>query len=116
MESVQRAVETLVRRARESTGKENVAEDVRSFVQRRLEQWVAIAKKASEAYPLGYDRTASTAGLLQRAGEDPWGEFTCLNSLRDVESTVGLILRDDDRLDYPPEFEAQTAKEEESAE
>lgn len=115
-ESVQRAVAALVRRARETTGKDDVAEAVQVFVQRRLEQWVAIAKKASGAYPLGYDRTASTAGLLQRAGEDPWGEFTCLNSLRDVESTVGLILRDDERLDYPPEFETQTVKEEEANE
>ena len=40
-----------------------------------------------------------TIGLAAPAGAEPWDEFTCLNSLRDVEPTVKLILLDDRRLD-----------------
>jgi hypothetical protein len=31
-------------------------------------------------------------GLLEQAGENDWQMFTCLNSLRDVEGTVDLVL------------------------
>jgi hypothetical protein len=31
-------------------------------------------------------------GLLKETGAAEWEEFTCLNSLRDVEGTVNLIL------------------------
>ena len=30
--------------------------------------------------------------LLEQAGENNWEMFTCLNSLRDVEGTVDLVL------------------------
>ena len=39
-----------------------------------------------------------TIGLLRKPSIEPWDEFTCLNSLRDVEPTVNLIL-DDGGLD-----------------
>lgn len=35
-----------------------------------------------------------TVGLLRRPGIGEWREFTCLNSLRDVEPEVGLVLDD----------------------
>ena len=33
-----------------------------------------------------------TVGLLSKPSIEPWDEFTCLNSLRDVEPTANLIL------------------------
>ena len=39
-----------------------------------------------------------TIGLLRKPSIEPWDEFTCLNSLRDVEPTANLIL-DDYNLD-----------------
>jgi hypothetical protein len=39
-------------------------------------------------------RDGITVPLLRRAGRDPWTDFTCLNSLRDVEPEVGLVLDD----------------------
>jgi hypothetical protein len=33
--------------------------------------------------------------LLEQAEAHEWDEFTCLNSLRDVEATVNLLLWDD---------------------
>ena len=35
-----------------------------------------------------------TLGLLKKPTEGDWEPFTCLNSLRDVEPNVALILRD----------------------
>jgi hypothetical protein len=57
-------------------------------------------------------------GLLQKPSVEPWGLFTCLNSLRDVEPTVHLILTEDSALDSAPEFvtrEDAAAAEEEDA-
>ena len=44
-----------------------------------------------------------TIGLLHKPGIEPWDEFTCLNSLREVEPTVNLIL-DDGGLDDEADF------------
>ncbi len=38
--------------------------------------------------------TGKTVPLLHAPEHEPWDEFTCLNSLRDVEPTVNLILDD----------------------
>jgi hypothetical protein len=35
-----------------------------------------------------------TIGLLRKPSIEQWDEFTCLNSLRDVEPTANLILDD----------------------
>jgi hypothetical protein len=35
-------------------------------------------------------------GLLEQPGQSNWQSFTCLNSLRNVEPNIGLIL--DDRI------------------
>ena len=42
-----------------------------------------------------------TLGLLRHPGLDPWDDFTCLNSLRDVEPSVGLIFHDGGLDDDP---------------
>ena len=34
----------------------------------------------------------ATVGLLEQASDQDWEMFTCLNSLRDVEGTVDLVL------------------------
>ena len=38
------------------------------------------------------DGDAESLGLLRKPSIEPWDEFTCLNSLRDVEATANLIL------------------------
>lgn len=52
---------------------------------------------AEEAFHLGYrdGRDGTTRGLLRPPGEGEWERFTCLNSLRDVEGTVHLILTEE---------------------
>ena len=39
-------------------------------------------------------RDGLTIELLESAGQGIWQDFTCLNSLRNVEPTVGLIFQD----------------------
>ena len=45
---------------------------------------------------LGYRdaKDGITVPLLRQPGIDPWDDFTCLSSLRDVEPMIGLVLAD----------------------
>jgi hypothetical protein len=74
-----------------------LAELVRDQLERRLDHWLARAEQALKTGArLGYQeaRDSQTVGLLRRPSTDRWDLFTALNSLRDVEPTVGLILQD----------------------
>jgi hypothetical protein len=51
-----------------------------------------------------------TVGLLRRPSLDPWDDFTCLNSLREVEPTAGPIL-DDGNMDDDPAFTAAVSED-----
>ena len=49
-------------------------------------------------------KRGTTVKLLRQPGMEKWEEFTCLNSLREVEPTVKLIVDDgglDDVSDQP---------------
>ncbi len=78
----------------------------------RLDQWLAEAQRTAGGRILGYDdeRDGVTVGLLHRPGLDPWDDFTCLNSLRDVEPNVGLILHEGG-LDEEPGFVAAVSED-----
>jgi hypothetical protein len=103
---VRAAVEQIVRRAQLVGQGAAVAELVRSELEQRLDLWLAEAQRTTGGRRLGY-RPASdgvTVALLRRPNRDPWHDFTCLNSLRDVEPEVGLILDDsgvDDEVAVP---------------
>ena len=48
---------------------------------------------------LGYrDDTNAIVGLLEPPGPTEWDLFTCLNSLRDVEGKVDLVLTGEQRI------------------
>ena len=66
---------------------------------------------------LGYDdeRDGVTVGLLNRPSLKQWDDFTCLNSLRDVEPTVGLIFHDGG-LDEDPTFVAAVSEDSDAEE
>jgi hypothetical protein len=74
---------------------------VNAALKTRLDQWAARIAQTVGA-KLGYreQRDSSTVGLLLTPGGDDWSLFACLNSLRDVEPTVNLVL-DDGGLDGP---------------
>ena len=72
------------------------AEHVRTMLNVRLDGWLAKAQATTGGAILGYAgrRDGQTLGLLKKPTEEDWSLFTCLNSLRDVEPNVALILQD----------------------
>ncbi len=90
---VQEAIEAIVRRVEEIEGK-SLAAVVRKEIDNKLDRWLKQAQ--GQGYRLGYQdgRDGTTRGLLRNPGEGAWQAFTTLHSLRDVEPTVGLILRE----------------------
>jgi hypothetical protein len=93
------AIEAIARRAELVAGIE-VAEEVKQQLKRKMDLWQKRAQRMSQGSRLGYEtkKDGQTIGLLRKPSMEPWDEFTCLNSLRDVEPTANLIL-DDYKLD-----------------
>jgi hypothetical protein len=99
---IQDAIETIVKRA-ELIGDGNRTGD---FCRRQLlskaDRWQAEAQNTTGGRTLTYTEPYGSDGpkkgtsvkLLQSPGLERWEEFTCLNSLREVEPTVKLILSD----------------------
>jgi Helicase conserved C-terminal domain len=104
---VQDAIEAIARRAELIAGVE-AADDVRQQLKRKMDLWQKRAQRMAQGNQLGYEtkKDGVTVGLLRKPSIEPWDEFTCLNSLRDVEPTANLIL-DDFNLDGDEEDEAE---------
>jgi hypothetical protein len=93
---VRAAIEHIARRAHLVGSGAAVEQLVRAELERRLDEWLAEAQRQTGGRRLGYRDAPDgvTVGLLRRPGLRPWGDFTCFNSLRDVEPEVGLVLDD----------------------
>lgn len=91
---VARAIDDIATRAGLVTNRQDVADLVRAELNERVDEWIAAAQRATGGATLGYEgeRDGVTVPLLRRPEAGPWNPFTCLNSLRDVEPTVKLIL------------------------
>ena len=89
------AIEAITRRAELIAGVE-AAEDVRQQLKRKMDLWQKRAQRTAQGSQLGYEtkKDGVTIGLLRKPSIEPWDEFTCLNSLREVEPTANLILDD----------------------
>ncbi|MDY3556175.1 DISARM system helicase DrmA [Gemmata sp. JC717] len=87
------AIEAITRRAELIAGPE-AAEEVRQQLKRKMDLWQKRAQRTAQGNQLGYEtkKDGVTVGLLRKPSIEPWDEFTCLNSLRDVEPTANLIL------------------------
>jgi len=96
---VKDAIEAISRRAELVAGIE-VAEEVKQQLKRKMDLWQKSAQRMSQGSRLGYQtkKDGKTIGLLRKPSMEPWDEFTCLNSLRDVEPPANLVL-DDHNLD-----------------
>ena len=91
--AVEAAIDSIVERASQISG--NLGADlVEQGLEARLDEW--LARVPTKGAHLGYRprRDGVTVGLLQAPGLAGWDKFTCLNSLRDVEPTVNLLLDD----------------------
>ncbi|NNJ12761.1 helicase [Chloroflexales bacterium ZM16-3] len=92
-QGIAEAVATIVRRAEAIDGPKR-AGLIQSAITERLDYWQARIA-ATVSAKLGYQRAGGdTVGLLSPPGDGDWSLFACLNSLRDVEPTVNLILED----------------------
>ena len=92
---------------------------VRAVLQAKLDLWRAEAQNTTGGRTLTYTepvgggdgpKRGTAVQLLQRPGLERWEEFTCLNSLREVEPTVKLIMDDgglDEVTEAPPEPPAE---------
>ena len=93
---VRRALDAIIRRAGLVNASRDTETQVRKELDALLDQWLARATTTRSPGILGYKpkKDSLTVPLLNAAeggGRDP---FTCLNSLRDVEPGVPLVLND----------------------
>ena len=94
---IEQALAGIAHRASLVTGSLAAEDQVRQMLKARLDAWLskAATTKAGTA-SLGYQKRKDgrTLGLLKQPEEEDWQLFTCLNSLRDVEPGVTLVLND----------------------
>jgi hypothetical protein len=85
-------IDRIVARAEQALGDPSVGALVRQMLMERRDYWLNRVHNQTD-HRLGYqDDTNGVVGLLKKPGPADWEKFTCLNSLRDVEGTVDLIL------------------------
>jgi hypothetical protein len=101
---VQQARALLAARAQRVTADADAVAYVNQAIAARLDKWSK--ETAQESAKLGYraQKDSATIGLLKDPIEESHAIFPVLNSMRDVEATAGLILRD---RAARPEEEAQ---------
>jgi hypothetical protein len=102
---VKEAIDWIVRRAK-LVGNNEVAQKVEAELKQKVDHWQKRALRLSGGSRLGYEskKDSETIGLLRKPSIETWDEYTCLNSLRDVEPTSLLIL-DDHNLDDEADFQ-----------
>lgn len=88
------AINGIARRAALVTTRQATAADVAAELKKRVDEWEYEAQRGAGGRTLGYRsrNDGLTVGLLHRPEDGAWRTFTCLNSLREVEPTVDLIL------------------------
>jgi len=100
---VRAAIDTITERAFDVDLRRETRDLVHAELIDRLDEWLHEAQSNDAGRIVGYrnKRDGRTVGLLHPPGLDSWRAFTCLNSLRDVEPSIDLIL-DDGQLDDEP--------------
>jgi len=101
---VQDAIEVIARRAAAVGDGPAVVEFVRAELQAKVDLWKAEAQNKTGGRTLTYSVGANrgtTVSLLRRTGLEKWEDFTCLNSLREVEPSIKLVIEDGGLDDVP---------------
>ncbi len=91
------ALARITRRAGLVQASNASADLVQAMTRQRVDAWLTRRAATTGGAILGYEGKIDgrTLGLLSKPTQGSWELFTCLNSLRDVEPSVRLILRDD---------------------
>ena len=93
---IQEAIKTIIERAEQLEGRA-VSDRLKNELEVKLDGWLNRISSVEKGTTLKY-RVSSKDGeaidLIKPAGQGMWDDFTCLNSLRNVEPTIGLILND----------------------
>ncbi len=96
---VEDVIEWIVRRAGLVSQRQEVADLVRTMLNARLDEWLRQTRLPSSQLTYTSKRGAQIKLLsTPQEREGDWQVFTCLNSMRDVEAPIRLIL-DDYRMD-----------------
>jgi hypothetical protein len=82
----------ITERGENATHDPAVATRIREMLDRRRDDWLARVHNQKDHKLCYKPEGDATVGLLEQAGDKDWEMFTCLNSLRDVEGTVDLVL------------------------
>ncbi|PAX51754.1 DISARM system helicase DrmA [Brunnivagina elsteri] len=93
---IQSAINTICDRAG-LVGDAETKKLVKQALEAKLDNWLNKSQNLIGGGTLKYQidkRDGLTIELLESAGQGIWQDFTCLNSLRNVEPTVGLIFQD----------------------
>ncbi len=93
---IKNALDAISRRAGLVSSRLDVEAQVKQELVARLDQWLTRAQTIMGGARLGYEeeKDGRTRGLLKHPTPTGWDDFTCLNSLRDVEPGINLILKD----------------------
>jgi len=96
---VKSAMDILILRAAQITQRQDVADEVSAMLNARLDEWLRQTRLPSSKLTYSTKRGALIPLLTRPEDRDgDWKIFTTLNSMRDVEAPIRLIL-DDYRMD-----------------
>ncbi|MDJ0716752.1 MAG: DISARM system helicase DrmA [Prochloraceae cyanobacterium] len=93
---VRAALDAIVDRAEQIEGNQ-AGDRLRRELSVKLDKWLRRVAQLESGTTLQYQtssRDGTAIKLIEAAGKGQWDDFTCLNSLRNVEPTVGLVLTD----------------------
>jgi hypothetical protein len=98
---IQDAVETIAKRAELIGDDKAIGDFCRAELLKKADLWQAEAQNTAGGRTLTYKepfgegaKKGTTVSLLHSPGLERWEEFTCLNSLREVEPPVKFIISD----------------------
>ncbi len=94
---VKEAQAVLQARATQASETVSGGDRVGRLTQKKLDRWAEEARDRGAKIGYKNDSKEKVRGLLSQPNpKEAWHDFTTLNSLRDVEAMVGLVLRDQD--------------------
>lgn len=93
---VKAAIDAIVERAA-LVSDAQTAQRIRAELDVKLDRWLSRIQNQVGGARLKYQvtsRDGTSVNLLSPPGKPTWDDFTCLNSLRNVEPTINLVLSD----------------------